>query len=197
MGIKKKPGPYKMSQEHLLPKFGSGSKPGIAGALSDAELDVDLPNGAIPHPSEALAGNAIEALSAPGGTFGRGSSSTRLFIAKLSARFNSWIRPRRTGPLLPCAGGRHVQAELSLDGLRVVRNDLSDSDFVVMPARKKVSAAEGRNKGDSQRQALGVVWNRLSARLLRQAVQEFNVVQKERGKLLSQAGDGHGSTGGS
>ena len=73
-----------------------------------------------------------------------------------------------------------------LAGVKVVRNDLKDSDFelVALP-----SGAGGASTQASGRPGtVGVVWNRLSARLLRQAVQDFNVVQKERGKLLSSAG---------
>jgi hypothetical protein len=79
--------------------------------------------------------------------------------------------------------------------IKVVRNDLSDSDFQVVPSRQrpKTSVPEDEGMEKSARQPIGVVWNRLSARLLRQAAQEFNVVQKQRGKLLSQVGHGEGS----
>jgi len=73
-----------------------------------------------------------------------------------------------------------VQTEFSLERVKVVRNDLTDSDF-------ELASKAG------PRQPLGMVWNRLSARLLRQAAQEFNLAQKQRGKLLTQAGDGRGT----
>ena len=40
------------------------------------------------------------------------------------------------------------------------------------------------NVATPRRQPLGMVWNRLSAHLLRKAAQEFSLMQKERGKLL-------------
>lgn len=45
-----------------------------------------------------------------------------------------------TGPELE----RPVQAELSLDRIRVVRNDLSDSDLEIVPARVPKPADQGR-----------------------------------------------------
>jgi hypothetical protein len=81
-----------------------------------------------------------------------------------------------------------IQTELSLNGVKVVRNDLIDSDLQAGAGRLTLLKTSVPNSGGGR--PLGMVWNRLSARLLRQAAQEFNAVQKERGKFLSQAGDG-------
>jgi hypothetical protein len=88
-------------------------------------------------------------------------------------------------------GPRHVQGELSLNAIKVIRNDLSDSDFDVIASAKQ-STISPTAAANGPRPGLGMVWNRLSARLLRQAALDFSAVQKERGKLLSQAGHGGG-----
>jgi hypothetical protein len=88
-----------------------------------------------------------------------------------------------------------VQTELSLDGVKVIRNDLADSDSQVKTTRRPTAtqaAVSSRTGG----QPLGMVWNRLSARLLRQAAQEFTVVQKQRGRVHSQTGDDRGGSRG-
>lgn len=154
MGIKKQPGPYRMSQEHLLPKFAPVHKRASAG------------------------------------------TATQGFLMRWATRFGR--KGQRRGCSVPAPGGRHVQTELSLDTVKVVRNDLSDCDFEVVSTVRQAAGplADGKPAG-SQRRVLGMVWNRLSAGLLRQAASDFSLVQKERGKLLSQAGHGNGGAGGS
>ena len=169
MGIKKQPGPYKLNQEHLLPKFSPVQRP-LAAALEEPAV-------------------APDGLGA--GTDREVRGKTRGRLASWAAR---WIRfGRRRPPAV--AAKRAVQTELALSGVRVVRNDLSDCNFRVVLGNDLARGAKQSRSG-SQRQALGMVWNRLSARLLRQAAQEFTLVQKERGKLCSQAGDGGAGPGG-
>jgi hypothetical protein len=154
MGIKKQPGPYRMSQEHLLPKFAPVHKPASAG------------------------------------------TSTKGFLMRWATQFGR--KGQRRGCSAPAPGGQHVQTELSLDTVKVVRNDLSDCDFEIISTVRQAAGplADGKPAGPQGR-VLGMVWNRLSARLLRQAASDFNSVQKERGKLLTQAGPGSGGAGGS
>jgi hypothetical protein len=59
------------------------------------------------------------------------------FAGKLLAAFNPFS-PRLGGKLRPAGGARlaaPVQGELSLDNVKVVRNDLSDSDLPIVPLR--------------------------------------------------------------
>jgi hypothetical protein len=197
MGIRKKPGPYTMSQEHLLPKFAPSLKPvSTAAPVAWQELTpVSAPAiGAANSPITGPIAGSAPAVGDVGPKAKRRAalSAGRLFKG-LKEKWARFAGRRREGRLAGAGGERHVQTELSLETLKVVRSDLSDCDFEVVPVRP-ASARDSQKATkplrEDKRQPLGMVWNRLSARLLRQAAQEFNLVQKERGKLLSQAGNG-------
>ena len=150
--MKEAPSPYRMNQEHLLPKF---NQVVVAASAFTAET---------PDPTEAT--SAAPPVAAP-----------RSIWRRLIGR---WARSEeRSRPKPAAIAGRAIQTELSLNAVRVVRNDLKDSEPIDGPGR-----VGKRREPDAPGQS-GMVWNRVSARLLRQAVQEFNVVQRERGKLLS------------
>lgn len=211
MGIRKAPSPYRMSQQHLLPKFvaapraetAAGSKQeasesedsaavsepaeGRAAAVADSTAAVAKVRAAGPSTPEPVEGRGQSA--ADSGAPKRGPKPTKRLTA-LAAGLANWTRPARKGTAT-AKSGRHVQGELTLDRVRVVRNDLRDSDYDVV----RPTAVPGQ-RAPSPRPGLGMVWNRLSARLLRQAALEFNLAQKERGKLLSQAGHGPGGARG-
>jgi len=171
MGLKKQPGPYRMNEESALPRFEPPQR--LAAAVGNADVH---------RPAEGLAateGKANPLTDAPKRPCVTGNSTT--VLGRLARVLAPWKWRRHEHP----AGGgirkRPVQTEFSLERVKVVRNDLSDSDFGICANKT------------TPRQPLGMVWNRLSARLLRQAAQEFNVAQKQRGKLLSQAGHGTGN----
>jgi hypothetical protein len=46
-------------------------------------------------------------------------------------------KPVEPKPGAPRSGKRHVQGELSLDNIKVMRNDLSDTDVEVVPAKAR------------------------------------------------------------
>lgn len=46
-------------------------------------------------------------------------------------------KPAEPKPSAPRGGKRHVQGELSLDNIKVMRNDLSDTDVEVVPAKTR------------------------------------------------------------
>jgi hypothetical protein len=210
MGIRKAPSPYRMSQQHLLPKFTAASRLETAAgpkeasesgeaaavpdsvaprAIADAESAAVVAKAPAAGPGTAEPVGGEEHSEAGRAVTGRATKPTKRLTA-LAAGLANWTKPARKGT---AAGksSRHVQGELSLDRVRVVRNDLRDSDYEVVRARNVAS-----QRPQSPRAGLGMVWNRLSARLLRQAALEFNLVQKERGKLLSQAGHGDGGARG-
>jgi hypothetical protein len=190
MGIKKQPGPYRMNQEHLLPRFAPVTKTAVGSA---------------PQPDKAL----IDRDSAGGKarTGWRRADSPRAVSREKPARgslFARWAR-QLSGrghvemlPEAPPAVAPRVQTELSLDAVKVVRNDLTDCDFeVIATGGKSSNPFRDPKSASSQPRAFGMVWRRLNAGLLRQAAIDFTIVQKQRGKLLSQAGHGDGSAGGS
>ena len=181
MGIKKEPGPYRMNQEHLLPKFPATLK-AAAAAENAGEESATSPSASANEnkPATAQANNdAGQAATNPSTTVGRWFRwLANPFRPKKPAAF-------KTAPAVR-AQRQPVQGELALETVKVVRNDLRDCD---------ADETGGEHPG-ARRQPMGIVWNRLSARLLRQAVMDFNLVQKERGKFLSQAGSSGGGARG-
>jgi hypothetical protein len=185
MGIKKHPGPYRMNQDHLLPRFEPIDRP-AAAVPAPTELEARPP--AAPESETTLGPSASPSddNKGAGAPKEKRPALPRRWLARLLRPFASKASRPEKSAVRGQAARRPVQGELALN-LKVVRNDLTDCDGA--------GAAPGLlspNGGAQRRQPIGMVWNRLSARLLMQAATEFNVVQKERGKLLSQAGDGSG-----
>lgn len=198
MGIRKKPGPYKMSQEHLLPKFA----PAVKNEPTHASVDSGPRTSLAETPIQTPLAHAISKTGAanPAARTGEGAAKVskrpfRMFNTLTDRLAGLFSRKRRRG----LVGIRLTQPELSLAGIKVMRNDLRDSDSQAAKASKRTLSLSKESKQGTgvQPHLSGMVWNRLSARLLRQAAQEFNVVQKERGRLLSQAGHGDSGSRGS
>ena len=66
-------------------------------------------------------------------------AGARGWFNRWTSRLLGWTRRRAARPVRPMVprfGKGPVQVELSLDRLRVVRNDLSDADLEVVPARR-------------------------------------------------------------
>jgi hypothetical protein len=53
-----------------------------------------------------------------------------------------WMRPKVEKPAIPRLTKSMVQGELSLDAVRVVRNDLSDTDLEIVPAKRTEAIVE-------------------------------------------------------
>ena len=221
MGIKKKPGPYRMNQDHLLPKFEPSprSQPAVAptktlaavkalaaieqATAGDSDIEAAIMSpAAITDAANPFRTGSPDAENLDGEPCANRRLGDRIpepgqnVLRRLVSRLNPWAtRAERRSSPSASSRGRAVQSELSLDALKVVRNDLSDSEVQFVSGRRRAAFAAGKKGGASRRQPLGMVWNRLSARLLRQAVLEFNVTQKERGRIFSQAGHDGGSAG--
>jgi hypothetical protein len=91
-----------------------------------------------------------------------------------------WTLKTLRSPFYPKGSGNSrpapVQGELSLDTIRPVRNDLSDSDLEIVPARRAASkpakppaAPPAAMPGDALARAAMPWWRRLGARLLKRA----------------------------
>lgn len=179
-GIRKEPGPYRMNQENLLPKFNAVSK--------DAPAD-DQAHETQTAPVPLADAAASDAACDEADKRERHRDVFKLGWLRRAVGRVFW-RGSRTGGDATRDKRRPVQGQLSLDAVRVVRNDLTDSDSEAAPRR--TASRPGAARSPSH----GMVWNRLSARLLRQAAEEFSEVQKHRGKLLSQASDARGGARG-
>jgi hypothetical protein len=195
IGIRKSRGPFRMRQENLLPHF----EPLQSELKSAAEPAVSAPDLASPEPA-VLRAEPVE--SSPVARVEKKVPVQRLGLAsRLAAplkRFGSLLRRGSRSASAKGPARRHVQTEFAIARIKVVRNDLSDSDIEFIPAMKQPSQppAGGAPPRSGRMQPLGIIWNRLSASLLRRAAQEFHTNQKERGKLLAQIGpDGGGARG--
>jgi len=174
-GGRNQPGRYKMAEQGLLPKFAPVGRPvslapkrksdgpavkkeqnatpmGALNSLPESLFQVADPvtgpvKAVAPTPRAAVCVNAI---AAPTNWFRLGNNP---FVNKPAGR------PK---PLTP-----PTQAELSLDAVKPVRNDLSDSDLQIVPARPEMrpDASQTPTPRLLKPELTGFAWSRLTARL--------------------------------
>ena len=136
-GVGTEPSRYRMNAQGMLPKFGrEGARPAPA-PVTAAPAVTSLP------PAITKAAKATSFLGTPmtKHSIAVQSRSQRSGGAKF---WGPWTRLKdkftSNGGAARVAGPP-VQAELALDMVRPVRNDLSDSDFEILaPAKRKVAA---------------------------------------------------------
>jgi len=193
IGIRDTKSPYELRKENLLPRFGEaprgsrekrgteqpmvqadwieqqkvGSEPESASEVTELAREEAQSLGTVAPVQVAKVEGATSAesgspFSAPVPSVVRRSKSGRAVSAR---RHRGWLNLLTFGLL---GRGKEqqplVQAELSLDRIKVVRNDLTDSDLelVIRKKKKKVSPEEaqaGVEPRPPQR------WSRLTARL--------------------------------
>jgi hypothetical protein len=127
---------YRLTTQRLLPQFGSANNP--------------FRNRETPEPAPATtAGRAVGAAEATA-KVPVSKTATSLW-QKPAACLSAWTTklidrvtrpaPKPAKPAIPQFNKAPIQGEFSLDRVRVVRNDLSDADLEVVPARPKTVAA--------------------------------------------------------
>jgi hypothetical protein len=150
---------YRMYKRGLLPKFGSGKNPFMAAHSEGQEANSPVAQQAKPVEVaanlketkrlpvlEASAAVGKLTQSAPG--LKRAPESKFLGPRRWMQKLKGFIfRPRARTPAksaLPRFNQPPIQGELSLEKVKVVRNDLSDTDFEVVPAKlPQVEASSG------------------------------------------------------
>jgi hypothetical protein len=183
---------YRLTSQRLLPKFGSDRNPFCA---KEAATPPTLPGEATernavvtPEPEAVATTRAFRrdpavrsAVAAPGPAAARASAKGWGIISALRVRTTgfrkNWAgklhgllsRPARK-PMrmaLPLATKPAVQGELSLDRIKVVRNDLSDADLEVVGAKPSPLAAVNAPAPRSAERAESgaLAWRRLAARV--------------------------------
>jgi hypothetical protein len=143
---------YRISDRSYLPKFISPKNPFVSPARTD--------------PAPVVAATPIKSRMAADGT----KTQKLPAFAKALPRGQSWVKKlnpfsiwRGSRPTPPQKSQLPLQAELSLDRVKVVHNDLSDADVEIVPIKSRTlpEAAEPilppAHGGDS--------WGRLSAKL--------------------------------
>jgi hypothetical protein len=138
---------YRMGRKGLLPKFGSDRNPFSAASSAQAEAN----SGTRPAkyqmtPAELAAARLketkrIPVVSAPEKPAQVSTPQTSRLdwvmdaVRKIVARI-PWRRPSAEAkPAIPNFHKGPVQTELSLDNIKVVRNDLSDADVEIVSAK--------------------------------------------------------------
>jgi len=141
--------PYRADKQFFLPKFGSPKNPFVSA---------NQPDGAIPREEAAAAPvktpiTVVAAKTQKLPTFSpapRAADNQATHVESPAGlrtkpgRPMKWIsrlNPFGTGTPFPAAAGKNakteVQAELSLDAVKVLRNDLSDVDVEVVPLKSR------------------------------------------------------------
>jgi hypothetical protein len=154
VGLKDSESRYRMTNQRLLPKFGAKNPFREADAgetvstVTSPPMEEQLPASTSPAPEPATAGAPVAM---------QGSSLLRLGTAKArnlanAALQNRWAsqlkslisRPARKPAkvaVVPAVSKLPMQGELSLDRIKVVRNDLSDADLEIVSAKPKARVA--------------------------------------------------------
>ncbi|MCF7763826.1 MAG: hypothetical protein K9N62_09140 [Verrucomicrobia bacterium] len=121
-GFGRRPTRYEMSREKLLPKFAGGANGGASERVPEADSpDMFAPRGRAVRPMARVA-DGVEDFA------GAGVGETRGRV-----RFSGYFAAQNVVK----ASRTLVQAELALNSVRVVRNDLSDADLELVRARKR------------------------------------------------------------
>ncbi|MSU58088.1 MAG: hypothetical protein EXS35_07900 [Pedosphaera sp.] len=147
---------YRVNKQVRLPKFGSPGNPfEAAGEVA----------GRNPKASPVTSQPRATAARLDVGAVGK-----KDFGFAVAARAASWLGEwgqklnplaRRSQPRSSVGGARTpLQTELSLDRVKVVRNDLSDTDFEVRAAAKPKAASAVAETLEP----VGAAWNRLTTR---------------------------------
>ena len=165
VGLSAGPGRYRVSKRARLPKFISPKNPFVKDE-APAQPAVMEPLPVPPAAAKPILAAALAAARADAS-----EAKSELSHAPLNARAVKWLsawgqkwnplakRLRRPGPTRAVV----QQGELSLETVRVVRNDLSDADFEVLrPAAPRPVRALAAEKLEP----VGAAWHRLTTKFL-------------------------------
>ncbi len=179
-------GRYRMTDPRAMPRFGSAKAPGAVAATGElpgceATAPANAQEGADPAvasqpkvPPEAgipivAPGWAEAPKSLPAHNSGAGIFCWVAQVRqRLTARFAR--RPRQSSaPAVSRPAKTAVQGELSLDLVRVVRNDLSDSDLEIVPAKAPATQMNSAAAGTAMSQRAAGILGRAATRLFTSA----------------------------
>ena len=178
-------GRYRMAEQAMLPKFAPVGRPislspkgNLQPPATESNSDWQEPKSARARIATSRAAPALESTTKKALSFTtRGSDTTALSQSGPKTCPNTvplstnWFRLRKNPFTYQSTGGTvsqiPVQAELSLDSVRPVRNDLIDADLEVVAAKLEAPSVESR-KPDGRRwfkpSLTGFAWSRLTAR---------------------------------
>jgi len=157
---------YRVTRERLLPQFGSARNPFMStGKAEPASAEAHASANYGGNSASGSGGGTPSASREPAAALARGALRSK--AAALLSRWKAKIgglrsRPRAevVRPAIPRFTKPPVQGELSLDKIQVVRNDLSDADLEVVPAKAPATRAAEEDLGSETALA------RVTARIL-------------------------------
>jgi hypothetical protein len=194
VGVQVSGGRYHPARQGALPKFSTRNNPFRAttrpSSATARKSDLGIEGGEPAASSAREAKPAAVAAAAKGPTPQQPARKAAVFggpkvgswVARVGAGvgeqvrrgrawLTGWMRPRRAkaqavAPLPPFKKPL-VQAELSLEAVKVVRNDLSDSDLEVVTAKptKVKVPAPGAGAATAERAPAGSSWGRVAGRM--------------------------------
>ncbi len=172
VGLKESGNRYRLADKGLLPKFQPKKNPFMPGTPASPEAAADVAPAPEPETADAAAAEprpektspeieAAESLSGKAGGSTVPSGIQRLWAGcrerckSMLGRLFSWRRSLPARSTAPGQSRKMFQAELSLETVKVVRNDLTDTDLeVVSCSRKppeKTEAGQGENESAANR----------------------------------------------
>ena len=172
VGLKESDGRYCVTRQRLLPEFGTKRNPFRTPKEVPPELDAASPSPGAAGPSTSPGVSPSRALDIAAPVDGRTPGHGRLanWVSKCArkvASVGSKGGPKAAKPAIPAFAKPMVQTEMSLDRVKVVRNDLSDSDLEIVrmrpqpPPFKQAPVVQTEEKPHSAERP----WNRMAGRL--------------------------------
>ncbi len=160
-------GRYRVDKRVALPKFISPRNPFASPAKTDVSSEE------IESAIQSRASEPVEAVAKANiGTMGK--SDQRISIGTRAARWlGEWRQklnplprvakqPGLAGSAIPSSTKTPMQTELSLDQVKVVRNDLSDADLEIVPVKAPIASLPA--KPEEKFALAGSTWDRLTTK---------------------------------
>jgi hypothetical protein len=182
IGFKDEAGRYQMTNQRLLPKFGSVKNPFRAGC-PPGQMRLTTPsvseNRAVPAVSQVASVEMPQSQAA----MKFAESKRHIYLSHVWRKLCGWsgrlqkgwgrLLPRQeknaARVALPQLVKPPIQSELSLERVRVLRNDLSDVDLEVVPVKLSVQSPNAvpvlHPVGKTE--SSGLAWGRATMRFLR------------------------------
>ncbi|HTL54840.1 MAG TPA: hypothetical protein VL361_04140 [Candidatus Limnocylindrales bacterium] len=175
VGLKNPARRYILSARGALPKFNSKKNPFRTTTHFERVTSAQDPLVASACTTQATASTSIGSPASEQGSVSPAAGDAdgacvtqplhpRNRVPQLGSIF-SWLRPKvAVNPTNPRLAKSMVQCELSLDTVRVVRNDLSDSDFEIVPTKVRPAKPEPELPRPAVEQTVSPesAWNRVT-----------------------------------
>jgi hypothetical protein len=166
VGGQSSPHRFRVNRHVALPKFNSAKNP----FASEAQQQRAEARATAAFPTEAKSGRATNAPAPPAALRKPRAARAIEWFGELGRKLSPFAllkrKPRAASTAEARAGAPAVQAELSLDAVRVLRNDLSDADGETIPPLPKPATLRSATIGvvTARAEAVGQAMDRMSSK---------------------------------